>query len=160
MNEKRDLGNEVKASFVMNDPIYVTLGTSVQDASKIMKDNDIGSVLVVDNTNKLLGILTNKLIIKKLVSENLNASTTMVDQIMDKKPFSIYPDTSCKSALDLMAKHNLKRVPVEHNGEAIGFISVKDIAEVAGGDEDCASVIVDKLGNKAKPITTNSNLTN
>lgn len=111
---------------VMKKDIKTTSSEStVLDAAKIMADNNIGSLVVVDNL--LSGIVTERDILNKVVAKGKDPSQVRVKEIMSKNVISIGPDKDMEVACDLMAKHRIKRLPVVFGDEVVGIITSTDV---------------------------------
>lgn len=99
---------------------------SVQDAAKAMDKNRIGSIVLVSK-EKLVGILTERDIVIKLVMGDLSASDTPVSDIMTTDPVLIEDDADVDDAIEAMNEHHVKRLPVVSGSNLIGIITVSDI---------------------------------
>ena len=98
---------------------------NVFDAAKIMADNDIGSLVVVDDVLK--GIVTERDVLNKIVAKDKNPKDVKVGEIMTRNVISIGPDKDMEVACDLMAKHRIKRLPVVFGDEVVGIITSTDV---------------------------------
>jgi len=99
---------------------------SVQDAAKAMDKNRIGSIVLVSK-DKLVGILTERDIVIKLVMEDLSASETQVSDVMTTDPVLIEDDADVDDAIEAMNEHKVKRLPVVSGSNLVGIITVSDI---------------------------------
>ena len=100
------------------------------EASKIMKKEDIGSVIICEG-NKPIGIVTREDIINKITAEDKSASKVLLKEIMTKDLVTCPPDCDISEAARLMSKHQYERIPVVFLGKLIGIISAREIAKVA-----------------------------
>lgn len=103
---------------------------TVLEASKIMKKEDIGSLVIVESS-KPIGIVTREDIVNKVVAKDLVASKILLGDIMSKDLVTCPPDCDISEAARLMSKHKYERVPVVSMGKLIGIISAREIAKVA-----------------------------
>jgi len=103
---------------------------TVLDAAKIMKKEDIGSVIVVEGT-KPIGIVTREDIVNKITSEDKLASKTLLKDVMSKNLVSCPPDCDISEAARLMSKHKYERIPIILLGKLVGIISAREVAKVA-----------------------------
>jgi CBS domain-containing protein len=110
-------------------PIQVTPDISVSECAKIMKENDVGSVLVLKD-NKLYGILTEYDIIRKAVAEDKDAKQLKVSDIMSTNVHTIEPHVNLFEAIQMMTELDIKHLPVVNNGEFLGFLTGKDILKI------------------------------
>jgi CBS domain-containing protein len=115
---------------VMNTEVK-TIGPkkSILTASKKMVENHIGC-LVVSTNDKLVGILTDSDIIRKVVSENKLASKVSVEQVMTKDLIMVEDDKDVSEAAELMTKHGIKKLPVISGRKLVGIITAVDITRV------------------------------
>lgn len=104
---------------------------SVAIAAQIMKRNDIGPVLVVSDhhENRLVGIVTDRDLVLKVVADGRDAQTTRVDEVMSLNPVCCREDEETHRALQLMANHQVRRIPVvDQNNRLCGIVAQADIA--------------------------------
>lgn len=113
------------------EPVIVTKGTKVIDAVTLFNEKDVGCVLVVDkDTKKLIGIFTERDVIRKLIKKGLDINNETIEKYMTKNPDSLYLSDPITFALNRMAAGGYRHVPlVDENNIAVGFISIRDIVE-------------------------------
>ena len=100
-------------------------------AAMLMKSENVGSIPVIEDekTRKLVGIVTDRDLTLKVLAEGLDAESTKVDAVMTRKIVTCLADDSLHTALDVMAEHQLRRLPVVTNkNKILGMISQADIA--------------------------------
>ena len=103
---------------------------TVLEASKIMKKEDIGSLVIVEG-NKPIGIVTREDIVNKVVANDMPTSKTLLQDVMSKNLVICPPDCDISEAARLMSKHKYERIPVVSMGKLVGMISAREIAKVA-----------------------------
>ena len=123
---------------------------SVFEAAKLMDEENVGTVLVVGEHRKLLGLVTDRQIVTRAVAHKRDLATTTCDEIMTKWPMTIFPETTCKEALDIMGDYGYRRLPVEKDGKLVGIISLSDLAPVAEFDDECITDMVKELSDDAR----------
>ncbi|ADY56463.1 CBS domain containing protein [Syntrophobotulus glycolicus DSM 8271] len=101
--------------------------SSLSDIAKIMKEQDIGAVPVCEG-DRLLGIITDRDIIVRAVSEKKDLQKTLARQVMTLDPICIEEKDSISQAADLMAEYQVKRLPVLKSGKLVGIITLGDLA--------------------------------
>lgn len=107
------------------DPITISVGALVGDALKIMSENHIGGIPVVDSNKKLIGIVTNRDL--RFVEDK----KTPVKDIMTKDNLVTTTRTDLEEATRLLQKHRIEKLPVVNkSGELIGLITYKDITKI------------------------------
>jgi CBS domain-containing protein len=102
------------------------------EAAKLMKQIDAGMIPVLDNGN-LLGTVTDRDIAIRLVAEGKDPQATPVREIASTSIVTIEPDRDIDEALKLMAKHQVRRLPVVEDGRLVGVLAQADVARE--GDE-------------------------
>lgn len=98
---------------------------SIQEAVRIMTENRIGSLIVVEN-KRLIGIITERDILTKVVAKSI-PTDTKVKEIMVSKVISITPDKHIEDAAELMTKNKIKKIPVVFNNKLIGIVTATDL---------------------------------
>jgi len=116
------------------NPQCVTEKDSVQDAARIMAQEDTGVVPVVDG-KKVVGMVTDRDIVVRLVATGKDLSTARVNEAMTKSVRSVKEDTPIDQVLDLMSQAQIRRVPVvDRNDELVGIVSIGDLATETNKD--------------------------
>jgi len=110
------------------DPVTVPATASLEEAARLMRDNDIGDVLVVDNTGSLYGILTDRDIVVEGIAGGTSPSSTSVDEVCSHDPVSLGPDDAIAKAAKLMSERAIRRLPIVDNGSLVGIVSLGDLA--------------------------------
>ncbi|OGI12528.1 hypothetical protein A3K64_01325 [Candidatus Micrarchaeota archaeon RBG_16_36_9] len=103
---------------------------TVLDASKIMKEKNVGSVIICEGESPV-GIVTREDIVNKVVSEDKIASKIMLKEIMNKNLVTCTPDCDISEAARMMSKNRYERLPIVSLGKLVGIISTREIAKVA-----------------------------
>lgn len=109
-------------------PETVTPETTLAEAAMTMKRADIGDVLVVDATRQLRGIVTDRDIAVRAVAEGRDPVSTPVGEAMTTTVQTISPAATAQEAIDLMRRHDVRRLPVVEGGMPIGIVSLGDLA--------------------------------
>lgn len=103
---------------------------TVLDASKIMKKEEVGSVIICEG-GKPIGIVTREDIVNKVIAEDKIASKVFLKDIMSKNLITCPPECDISEAARLMSKHRYERIPVVSLGKLVGILSSREIARVA-----------------------------
>ncbi len=110
------------------DVLNVRTDSTVTEAAEIMRDHDVGCVLVEDMDGRIEGILTERDIIAKVVAISGDPDDHIVGRIMTTSVLTCTMQTSIIEAQELMATHHVRHLPVvDDEGLPIGVISVRDI---------------------------------
>jgi CBS domain-containing protein len=114
--------------------VSVQPGTSVADAAKVMRERRIGSVFVKQNA-RIVGIVTEPDIVRKVVGVDLAPHTLAVEQIMSTPVVGIDERRPITEAADLMEQHQTRHLAVLNSGVIIGVLSVRDLLHPVSIDE-------------------------
>lgn len=126
---------------------------TIQRAAQMMKNANCGSVPVCDN-NKVVGIITDRDIALKAVAAG-NDTNTQVSQCMTSQVVTCTPDTDAHEAADLMAQHQIRRLPVvDNNGNICGICAIGDLATVDIHINEAG----DALSKISQPTASQSNV--
>ena len=110
------------------NPACVSAKDSIRDVAKIMAREDTGVVPVVDG-KKVIGMITDRDIVVRLVAEGKDPANAKVNEAMTKNVRSVKEDSTINEALQVMSNAQIRRVPVVNtNNEIVGIVSMKDIA--------------------------------
>lgn len=113
-------------------PETVEPGQPVAEAAKLMKQADVGMIPVVQE-GQLSGTVTDRDIVLRVIAEGKSPASTTVGEIASGKIVTVDPEQELEEALELMAKHQVRRLPVVENGRLIGVLAQADVARE--GDE-------------------------
>lgn len=134
-----------KCSDVMTkDVVTCTPQTTITEVAQMMKNEDIGPVLIVDNNDSrtLVGIITDRDIVLKVVADGQDPRTTRVEAAMSKKLVTCRPDDNVDTAMQAMAQFQLRRIPVVgENMKLLGIISQADLATRVDQPEKTGEVV-------------------
>lgn len=111
-----------------SNAISVTPDTPVIDALKVMADNNIGSVLVMENT-KYMGLITERDYSRKVILKGKNSTNTKVSEIMTSDLPHIKPGDTVEHCMELMTDSKIRYLPVFVNDELKGIISITDVVK-------------------------------
>jgi CBS domain-containing protein len=114
------------------NPRTVSPQDSIQNAARIMRDEDTGVVPVVDN-GKPVGVITDRDIVVRAVAEGGQLNRPVRD-IVTNELVAATPDMSVSEATELMSTHQVRRLPVVENNRLVGIVSIGDIAVKEGKD--------------------------
>ena len=108
-------------------PRVLDASASVMDAAEIMRDSDIGDVVVLED-RQLYGILTDRDIVVRVLAEGSDPATVRVGQVCSRELTTIPPTASVGDAVRLIREKAIRRLPVVEEGEVVGIVSMGDIA--------------------------------
>jgi CBS domain-containing protein len=121
------------------DPECVSSDTTVADAAKLMRDKAFGAVLVKDD-DQVSGILTDRDIALRVFAEGTDPGSAKVGDVATKDIKTLSPDDSVEDAIKLVRDQNVRRVPVVDGTEAVGIVSIGDLARERDKDSALADL--------------------
>jgi CBS domain-containing protein len=110
------------------DPQTVTSDQALVEAARLMRDHDVGSLIVMKPGGGICGIVTDRDIAVKGVAEGMDVTQTPVDEACSHALQTVGPDASGDEVIALMREHALRRIPVVEGDEPVGIISLGDLA--------------------------------
>jgi CBS domain-containing protein len=126
-----------------SNPRSIEPSTPVQEVAKLMRDEDVGPIPIVEN-GTVTGIVTDRDIVLNVVAEGSDPSSTPVSQIASRDLVTIDPEQSLDEALRLMAQHQVRRLPVvEEDGKLVGIVAQADVARQA--DDQRTGEVVEQI---------------
>ncbi len=124
------MAKTIKDAMTAN-PRTIEQDGTVVDAARIMRDEDTGIVPIVEG-ERLMGTITDRDITIRVVAEGKSPESTKVVEIASREIVTIDPQQDLDEALRLMARHQVRRLPVvEEDGRLVGIVAQADIAEHA-----------------------------
>ncbi|MFH8977870.1 CBS domain-containing protein [Streptomyces sp. NPDC017890] len=109
------------------DPVTVEPQTSVTAVARIMRDRDLGAVLVTDG-DELRGLVTDRDLVIRSVAEGGDPDRITVAGACSDDMVTVRPDEDLDHAVELMREHAVRRVPVVDEGRPVGIVSLGDLA--------------------------------
>jgi CBS domain-containing protein len=126
------------------NPHTVTQKDKILDAARIMAREDTGVVPVVDDGRRIVGLITDRDIVVRLVAEGRDASGATVNEAMSKSVRSVKEDTPISEVMQLMSSAQVRRVPVVNNSdELVGIVSLADLATENASDGKVGQTVED-----------------
>ena len=115
--------------------------SSVYDALEELEENNLGSLVVVEN-GKLTGVFTERDYARKVILKGRSSKETLVRDIMSSRPIFVNPDNTLDECMQLMSDKFIRHLPVLENDELVGVISISDIVRYIIYEKD---FIIDNL---------------
>jgi CBS domain-containing protein len=108
-------------------PVALPGTASVHEAARAMRDAAIGDVIVIEN-DEVCGIVTDRDIVVRTVAEARDPATTTLADLCSHRVLTVAPTDSVEQAVRLMRTYAVRRVPVVEDGQAVGIVSLGDLA--------------------------------
>ncbi|MFC9463493.1 CBS domain-containing protein [Streptomyces coelicoflavus] len=109
------------------DPVTVEPLTSVTEVARLMRDRDLGAVLVTEG-DRLRGLVTDRDLVVRSLAEGGDPERTTVAGACSGDLVTVRPDEELGHAVELMRAHAVRRVPVVDDGHPVGIVSLGDLA--------------------------------
>ncbi|MBL4936779.1 CBS domain-containing protein [Clostridium sp. YIM B02515] len=123
---------------------------SVEQAAKMMKEHNIGSVPVCDGEN-VIGIITDRDIALRSVAEGENVKNQKVREVMSSNPVLANPDMDVHDAARIMSERQIRRLPVVDKSNIVGIVSLGDLA-VEQQLKDNAEEALSEISEPSSPM--------
>ncbi len=120
------------------NPRVLDADDTVQEAARLMRDEDIGDVVVVDG-DRLRGIVTDRDIVIRAIADGKSAKSVKLGDVCSAEVVTLSPDDPIDEAVRLMCEHAVRRLPVVDGGRPTGIVSMGDLAQ----DRDPESVLAE-----------------
>jgi CBS domain-containing protein len=120
------MANSVRDAMTQ-DPRSIGKSVSVVEAARLMREADVGSLPITDD-EQLVGMITDRDITTRVVAEAADPKTTTVGDVYSQDLISVEPENDLEEALQLMARHQVRRLPVVEKGRLVGIVAQADIA--------------------------------
>lgn len=123
---------------------------TIYDAALAMQKHNIGFIPVCDNES-LVGVLTDRDVVVRAISQGKDPSITPVEEIMTKEVHRVSLDTSMTEVADIMSEYKIRRLPVTDDERLVGVISIGDIATHDGTHSKAKRALSD-ISSPSAPI--------
>jgi len=139
--------------------ITANADTTLEELATMMKAEDTGAIPVVEE-GELLGIITDRDIVIRCVAEGRDPSEVIAEDILTDNLEVVDPETNVAEALELMGRHQIRRLPVVDNGVLVGMVSIGDLAVKQGDEQETGETLKDvskgvkRAQRRAEPART------
>ena len=125
-------------------PRAVTARTTVREAARLMDEEDVGSLPVVDEGERLIGIVTDRDVAVRVVARGLDSDTTTVGDVATRDVAALTPEHDLDDALRVMAKEQVRRLPIViRENQLVGMLAQADVAHL--GKEKSTGELVEAI---------------
>jgi signal-transduction protein with cAMP-binding, CBS, and nucleotidyltransferase domain len=120
---------EIVSQIMTRQVVTINFNKSALDAALLMKEKRISSLIVQDDADKSLGIITERDFVKRVCADDKKSSDVKISELMSKIQTFAQPDTPVDVAVQRMINNRIRRLPVISDGKVIGIITVTDLAK-------------------------------
>ena len=135
------------------DPACCTPHTSVDEVAKLMVENNCGEIPVIDTNDRIVGVVTDRDIVCRVVAEGKNPVGHVVEECMSRSVVTVDEETPLTEVVATMERHQIRRVPVvARDGSCSGIIAQADVARTAPAGEIAELVreVSEKKGHSSR----------
>jgi len=132
-------------------PITISKDLTLKEAALLMQKKHVGA-LIIKEKGKIMGIMTEKDMVRKAIAKGKDPSKTKTKEIMNTSVNKIQPDVDIFDALKKMSDLNIRHLPVVQDNKMIGLLTLKDILKI---EPDLFDILVEKFElreEERKPI--------
>ena len=138
----------MKVKDMMNsNVISITPDTSISAAARMLSRYNIGSMPVCSIDGRLRGIVTDRDIVLRCIAAEVPPEQTKVRDIMTRAVVTVSPESDMREAAALMAKDQVRRLPVVEHGTVVGMLALGDIARSHSFDTEASAALSEISSN-------------
>lgn len=100
---------------------------TVFEAASLMVKANVAAIIVVDDKDRLTGIITERDVTRRVVAKGLDPKEVPIAKVMSAKPDTLAPDDSAVDALELMQARHFRHLPVVEDGKCVAMVSIRDL---------------------------------
>ena len=143
---------KLKVKDVMSEKVVtIEEDTTVSEAAKIMSENKIGC-LIISKDKKVVGIVTERDLVRRVLAEKLDPEKTNVGQVMSKPVIVIKDTVTIEDAVAVMAKNGVRRLPVINEEYVlVGIVTATDLAKALAAEYKMRNLLVNALARVSRP---------
>jgi CBS domain-containing protein len=111
----------------------------------VMAREDVGPIPVVEG-NRLVGLVTDRDLVVRVLAEDRDPQATTLGEVASTDLVTLSPEQGLDDALQLLARHQVRRLPVVEDGELVGIVAQADVAR--HGDDVSTGEVVEKISQR------------
>jgi CBS domain-containing protein len=123
------------ADIMSKDVTVIREEETMREAAERLASDDIGVLPICDNNKQLKGVLTDRDIVVHVIARGKDPANTTARELEQGEIIMLRPDDSVEHALDLMAQHKVRRLPVVDGGRVVGMVSQADVAKAVSPEQ-------------------------
>ena len=114
---------------------------SIEQAAKLMKQHDVGSIPVCSSEQQVVGIVTDRDITLRCVAEGQDTKQQKVKEIMSSNPVVGSPEMNVDDAVKIMSQKQIRRLPIVENNNLVGIVALGDISVESSLQDDAEQAL-------------------
>jgi CBS domain-containing protein len=122
------------------NPVTLPTKAPLTEAAKAMRESDIGDVIVIDDSGRLFGVVTDRDIVIRALADGRDPGQTSVGDIATKDLVSVTSDSAVERAISLMRDKAVRRIVVTEGDQPVGIVSIGDLAIERDSDSALADI--------------------
>jgi CBS domain-containing protein len=122
------------------DLTTLPMSAPIEQAARLMRDEDIGDVIVINDEGAIVGLLTDRDITVRAIADGLDPSDTPVGDICSADLVTAEPRQNVDQVLTLMRQQAVRRIPVVEGDRPVGIVSIGDLAVEREPDSALAAI--------------------
>jgi len=131
--------------------IMIDSERTIREAAIMMDRMNVGCLLVTSE-NKIVGIVTERDLVRRVLATGINHTSIKVKEIMSYPVIAIDPDSSLIDAVKLMASYGFRRLPViEKDGKLVGIVTINELAEALVETRELCRELLEMMMKATKP---------
>jgi signal-transduction protein with cAMP-binding, CBS, and nucleotidyltransferase domain len=114
---------------IMHPPPIITAqdSESIFTISNLMKEKEVSSIIIIDQNEKSVGIITERDIVRRVIADSKDPTITKAKEIKSQPLITVNSDAYLFDAVKVMEKNNIRRLPVVKDNSLVGFLTITDI---------------------------------
>ncbi len=124
---------------------------SLNEIASMMKRHGVGAMLVCDG-DKLVGMITDRDIVISCVAAGMDAVACQAKEFMTSNPITVTPERDLEEAARVMAREQVRRLPVVEEGCLVGMLSLGDIAMALPGNDSLVAETLRKISTPTQAV--------
>ena len=135
------------------NPTYCTPDANLTEIAQLMVSEDTGIIPVVEDrtTLRLAGVITDRDIVVRAVAKELDPATTTVQEVMSADVSTLPSSASIDDCVRLMAKEQVRRVPIVDGGKLVGIVAQADLARASAEQPHLTDELAEMVEEVSEP---------
>lgn len=125
-----------------DDVVTADIEATLTDIAHVMRDQQVGSVVVVDGKGTVAGVLTDRDLVVSGLAEGRHPDECIANDILSTNVFSVAPDADVADVVRRMREQGVRRVPVMAEGDLVGIVTLDDLLVHLVEELDCLVSVV------------------